>query len=34
MKPEGDIDRAAGWSKTKAVLGWSPEISIEQGLSV
>ncbi len=33
-KPEGDMDRAADWSKAKAVLGWSPEISIEEGIAM
>lgn len=33
-KPEGDMDRAANWSKAKTVLGWAPEISIEQGVEM
>jgi GDP-D-mannose 3',5'-epimerase len=32
-KPEGDMDRCADWSKAKALLGWSPEISIEEGVA-
>jgi nucleoside-diphosphate-sugar epimerase len=33
-KPEGDMDRAADWSKAKAVLGWSPEILLEEGIGI
>ncbi|MFO0775090.1 MAG: NAD-dependent epimerase/dehydratase family protein [Nitrospiraceae bacterium] len=31
-KPEGDVDRAADWSKAKALLGWSPKTSVQAGL--
>ncbi len=33
-KPEGDMDRAADWTKAKQVLGWSPEISIKTGVEI
>ncbi len=32
-KPEGDLARAANYSKAKRVLGWEPEVSLEEGLS-
>jgi GDP-D-mannose 3',5'-epimerase len=31
-KPEGDVDRAADWSKAHDILGWSPKTSIQEGL--
>lgn len=31
-KPEGDVDRAADWSKARDILEWSPTTSIESGL--
>lgn len=31
-KREGDIDRAADWTKAKELLGWSPKTDIETGL--
>lgn len=31
-KPEGDVDRAADWSKARDILQWSPTTSIEAGL--
>jgi GDP-D-mannose 3',5'-epimerase len=31
-KPEGDIGRCANYSLAKKVLGWSPKISVEDGL--
>ncbi|MCD8328856.1 MAG: NAD-dependent epimerase/dehydratase family protein [Ruminococcus sp.] len=31
-KPEGDKARCADYSKAKAVLGWEPTVSLEQGL--
>lgn len=33
-KPEGDVDRAADWSKARTILGWSPKTSIEEGLKL
>jgi GDP-L-fucose synthase len=33
-KPEGDMDRAADWTKAKEVLGWSPTVGIEQGIEM
>ncbi len=33
-KPEGDMDRAADWTKAKQVLGWSPEVSINKGIEI
>jgi GDP-D-mannose 3', 5'-epimerase len=32
-KPEGDKARSADYSKARSTLGWSPEVSLEQGLS-
>lgn len=32
-KPEGDVDRAADWSKARDVLGWAPRIDIEEGIT-
>lgn len=31
-KPEGDVDRAADWSKARDVLGWAPKTSVQEGL--
>lgn len=31
-KPEGDMDRAADWSKARDVLGWQPTVGIEEGI--
>lgn len=31
-KPEGDVDRAADWTKAKEILGWQPTIGIEEGI--
>ncbi|MBT8443954.1 MAG: NAD-dependent epimerase/dehydratase family protein [Gammaproteobacteria bacterium] len=31
-KPEGDVDRAADWSKARQVLGWEPRTPITDGL--
>jgi GDP-D-mannose 3', 5'-epimerase len=31
-KPEGDVDRAADWSKARDILHWSPKTSIQEGL--
>lgn len=31
-KPEGDVDRAADWTKAKDILGWEPTIGIEEGI--
>lgn len=32
-KPEGDIGRCADYSLAKRVLGWTPKVTMEQGLS-
>jgi GDP-D-mannose 3', 5'-epimerase len=32
-KPEGDVDRAADWSKARNLLGWAPRIGIEEGIA-
>lgn len=32
-KPEGDKARSADYSKAKAILGWEPKVSLENGLS-
>ncbi len=32
-KPEGDVDRAADWSKARDVLGWAPRIPVEEGIA-
>lgn len=32
-KPEGDLARAANYSKAKAILGWEPTVSLEEGLT-
>lgn len=32
-KPVGDMGRAADWTLAKALLGWSPKISMEEGLA-
>ena len=31
-KPEGDMDRAADWTKARTVLGWEPRIGVEEGI--
>ena len=31
-KPEGDMDRAADWTKAREVLGWEPTVSVEEGI--
>ena len=31
-KPEGDKARAADYSKAKQILGWKPQVSLEEGL--
>jgi nucleoside-diphosphate-sugar epimerase len=31
-KPEGDVDRAADWTRARDILGWSPKTSIQEGL--
>ena len=31
-KPEGDVDRAADWSKARDILNWLPKTSIQEGL--
>lgn len=31
-KPEGDVDRAADWSKARDVLGWRPTVDIAEGI--
>jgi nucleoside-diphosphate-sugar epimerase len=31
-KPEGDKARSADYSKAKAVLGWEPQVNLEEGL--
>ena len=31
-KPEGDMDRAADWSKAKDVLNWKPTVDISEGI--
>ncbi len=33
-KMEGDVDRAADYSKAKRVLGWEPRIGIDEGLAL
>ena len=30
---EGDVDRAADWSKAKRCLGWEPKVGLKEGLS-
>lgn len=32
-RPEGDMDRAADWSRAKNILNWKPRIAIDQGLN-
>jgi nucleoside-diphosphate-sugar epimerase len=32
-KREGDKDRAADWTKAKTILGWSPKVTITDGLT-
>jgi nucleoside-diphosphate-sugar epimerase len=32
-RPEGDFDRAADWSKAREVLGWKPQVSLDEGLA-
>jgi nucleoside-diphosphate-sugar epimerase len=31
-KPEGDMDRAADWTKAKEVLGWEPTVNVAEGI--
>jgi GDP-D-mannose 3',5'-epimerase len=31
-KPEGDMDRAADWSKARDILGWEPRVGVEEGI--
>lgn len=31
-KPEGDKDRTADWSKARNILGWSPQVTLQEGL--
>ncbi|MEX5218545.1 MAG: NAD-dependent epimerase/dehydratase family protein [Nitrospiraceae bacterium] len=31
-KPEGDVDRAADWSRARDILGWSPKTTVQEGL--
>lgn len=31
-KPEGDVDRAADWTRARTLLDWSPKTSIQEGL--
>lgn len=31
-KPEGDMDRAADWSKARDVLGWKPSVDVREGI--
>lgn len=31
-KPEGDMDRAADWTKAREVLGWEPSVGVEEGI--
>lgn len=31
-KPEGDVDRAADWTRARDILDWSPKTSIQEGL--
>ncbi|MBS0172125.1 MAG: NAD-dependent epimerase/dehydratase family protein [Nitrospira sp.] len=31
-KPEGDVDRAADWTRARTILDWSPTTSIQEGL--
>jgi len=31
-KPEGDMDRAADWTKAREVLGWKPTVGIAEGI--
>lgn len=31
-KREGDMDRAADWTKAREILGWEPRIGIEEGI--
>lgn len=32
-KPEGDMDRAADWTKAREILGWEPRVGIEEGIA-
>jgi GDP-D-mannose 3',5'-epimerase len=32
-KPEGDLARAANYSKAKEILGWEPKVTLQEGLS-
>ncbi len=31
-KPEGDMDRAADWSKARDILGWEPKVDVREGI--
>lgn len=31
-KPEGDMDRAADWTKAREILGWEPRVGVEEGI--
>ena len=31
-KPEGDKARSADYTKAKEILGWEPQVSLEEGL--
>jgi nucleoside-diphosphate-sugar epimerase len=31
-KPEGDVDRAADWTKAREVLGWQPTVDVSEGI--
>lgn len=31
-KPEGDMDRAADWSKARDILGWRPTVDVSEGI--
>ncbi|WP_425040524.1 NAD-dependent epimerase/dehydratase family protein [Primorskyibacter sp. S187A] len=31
-KPEGDMDRAADWTKAKDILGWEPTVDVAEGI--
>lgn len=31
-KPEGDMDRAADWSKARDILGWAPRVDVREGI--
>ncbi|WP_456388775.1 NAD-dependent epimerase/dehydratase family protein [Profundibacter sp.] len=31
-KPEGDMDRAADWTKAREILGWEPTVGVAEGI--